>query len=529
MLLVSGIRIPLEEPNEAAFEKACASLKITGSDVRSWKLRRLSYDARRKAVTKVCSIVLDLHNPKAELELVRREKSVSPFSSLVFDPKPGKEPLRSRPVIVGFGPAGIFAALALAEHGYKPVVLERGQDADSRRESIERFFSSGILDANSNVQFGEGGAGMFSDGKLTTRTNDALCEYVLRVLTDYGADKRILYEAKPHIGSDLIGDIAGRLRERIIELGGEVRFGSRVEDISVRAGRFFSLTVNRERFSADIAVFATGHSARDVISFLINRGVHVSAKSFAVGLRIEHLQSEIDSSLWGKNAGNPLLPKGEYALSTTFDGRAVYTFCMCPGGSVVAAASDRGELVVNGMSLSERDGRNANSAVVAAVDESDFGGNPLHSTAFQAEIEQAAFRMGGGLFAAPASDVGNFLSGRGGLDSGRVEPSYPLGVTSSDLGKLLGVRLADAIRMGIMEFSEKIRGFDAKDAVLTGIESRTSSPVRVLRREDRQAVGVDNLYPCGEGAGYAGGIMSSAVDGLKTAAAIIERYKPPTG
>ncbi|MCL2538851.1 MAG: hypothetical protein FWE66_00790 [Oscillospiraceae bacterium] len=529
MLLISGIRISFEEPNEAAVEKACSTLNISDADISSFRLRKLSYDARHGTLTKVCSVILELRNPLDEKKLAGTIRNATLYSPVEFSLRPGKNPMDSRPVVVGFGPAGMFAALALAEYGYRPIVLERGQDADSRKEKVAQFYSSGTLDQNSNVQFGEGGAGLFSDGKLTTRTNDVLCDYVLRTFTEHGADDKIIYEAKPHLGSDVLADIVKRIRGRIIGLGGEVRFESRVDDIAVRAGRLVSLTTGRERIPVQLAIFAVGHSARDMTSLLMKRGADVTAKSFAVGLRIEHLQSDIDRSLWGKNAGNPLLPKGEYALSTTYGGRPVYTFCMCPGGSVVAAASGRGEVVVNGMSSSLRDGRNANGAVVASVDESEFGGDPLLCTAFQAGLEQEAYRMGGGLYAAPASDVGSFLGGKAGLKSGRVEPSYPLGVTAADLGKLLGPQLADSIRFGILEFSDKIRGFDSEDAILTGVESRTSSPVRVLRREDRQAIGIENLYPCGEGAGYAGGIMSSAVDGLRTAAAIIEKYRPAKG
>ena len=526
MLLITGVRIPFDEPNEAAAERARRMLSLARTDVRSWSLRRLSYDARHGGITKVCSLVFELYSAEAEQRLALRERGVSLFSHEEFKLKPGKEPLSSRPVVVGFGPAGMFAALTLAEHGYRPIVMERGQDVDGRNDKVRRFFSSGELDLNSNIQFGEGGAGAFSDGKLTTRVNDALCSRVLEVFAEHGAAGSILYEAKPHIGSDLLGGIIKSIRKRITELGGEIRFGCRVDDFGVRAGRLVWLSAGGDRVFTDAAVLAVGHSARDTASAMMRRGARLRAKSFAVGLRIEHLQSEIDRSIWGRHAGNPLLPRGEYALSTKVEGRPVYTFCMCPGGSVVAAASAAGEVVVNGMSASGRDGVNANCAVVAAVDEAEFGGDPLRSTDFQRSLEQAAFRLGGGSFAAPASDVGSFLAGKGGLNLDRVLPSYPLGVTACDLGGLLGVRIADALRMGVLEFSEKIRGFDAKDAVLTGVESRTSGPVRMLRKEDRQAEGIDNLYPCGEGAGYAGGIVSSAVDGIRTAASVIERYRP---
>jgi uncharacterized FAD-dependent dehydrogenase len=297
-----------------------------------------------------------------------------------------------------------------------------------------------------------------------------------------------------------------------------------VEDISVSSVALTSVTVNGERYFTDAAVFATGHSARDIFAMLAGRGAALSAKSFAVGLRIEHLQRDIDAALYGKHAGDARLPKGEYALSYDASGTPVYTFCMCPGGSVVAAASAKGGVVVNGMSSYKRGGVNANSAVVAAVDASMFSGDAFRAVAFQQDLERRAFLMGGGTYAAPASDVKSFLNNTGGLSVGRIEPTYPLGVTPCNLNELLGDSLSESLKYGLMAFSEKIRGFDADDAILTGVESRTSSPVRVLRNDDRQATVIRNLYPAGEGAGYAGGIMSSAVDGLKTAAAIIERY-----
>ncbi len=526
MLMVSGIRIPLNEENEAAIAEERELAGVSKENLRSAAIRKLSYDARHGSVSKVCSVVLDLKSADLEKRISDRVKSIVLVEQKPFRPKPGKEPLSGRPLVVGFGPAGIFSALALAEHGYRPIVLERGRDVDTRKADIERFFAMGTVDPKSNVQFGEGGAGTFSDGKLTTRINDPLCDYILNRLVEYGAPESILYEAKPHIGSDLLGSVVKRIRERIEELGGEVRFESLVEDISVSGGAFQALTVNGTKIFSGTAIFATGHSARETVALLHSRGAKVVAKSFAVGLRIEHLQEDIDRSLWGKHAGNPLLPKGEYALSTEVDGRPVYTFCMCPGGSVVAAASERGGVVVNGMSNRARNGKNANSAIVVGIDESDFSGDPFLAISFQQKLEEAAYLAGGKEYSAPASDVGSFLLGRKGLEVGRIAPSYPLGVREADLGALLGERIADPIRMGILAFSEKIRGFDSKDAILTGVESRTSSPVRIIRNENREAEGIQNLYPCGEGSGYSGGIMSSAVDGLKTAAMVIERYQP---
>ena len=525
--MISGIRIPLTEPNELAVERAVSALGLAPGELRSGQLRKLSYDARRHDIVKVCSVLLDIKDEKRARAIAKRESTAVFLEKQKFYPKMGKDTLKNRPVVVGFGPAGIFAAYLLAERGYRPLVFERGTDIECRTRDVELFIKSGKLNPDSNVQFGEGGAGTFSDGKLTTRINDPLCEYVLQLFVSFGAPQSILYEAKPHIGTDLLGDVVRRIRNRIIELGGEVRFSSGITDISVSSGRLTAVATAEEKIFTNVGILATGHSARDVFTILYNRGARLLSKPFAIGLRVEHLQDEIDRALWGREAGNPLLPKADYALSTQSEGRSVYTFCMCPGGSVAAATSERDAVVVNGMSRNARDGENANSAVVVSVGEEDFSSDPFAAIEFQRLIEKKAFLLGGATYAAPSSDMSSFLNSKTGLKIGNVEPSYPLGVMPANFDDLLGDRIANSLRLGILEFSEKIRCFDSANAILTGIESRTSSPVRVERRENREAVGIDGLFPVGEGAGYAGGIMSSAVDALKTAAQIIERYRPP--
>lgn len=526
MLLVTGIRIPLEEPDDSALERAAAQLGLKQSQIAEGRLYRLSYDARRAAVYKVCSVVLTLSDPAAERALRERHANVRVYEHAVPEPQVGNEPLRSRPVVAGFGPAGMFAAYLLAQYGYCPIVLERGGDIDTRAKRVSEFFTGGELDEQTNIQFGEGGAGAFSDGKLTTRIGDPLCRYVLETFVKHGAPSDILYKAKPHIGTDRLRPVVRAMREYIIRQGGEVLFHTPLDGITITGGRLRAVHQSDTRQAAEVLLLACGHSARDTFCMLRDAGLRLETKPFSVGVRIEHLQTDIDRALYGAAAGHPALPKGEYALSEKVGGRGVYTFCMCPGGTVVAAASERGGVVTNGMSRYARGGVNANSAVAVSVKTTDFA-DPFAAIEYQRALERAAFMAGGGGFWAPAQDVGSFLASRAGLKAGRIEPSYPRGVTGGDLASLLGGEIARCLRGGIVFFGKKLQGFDCPDAVLTGLETRTSSPIRVVREQgSRQAVGAEGLYPCGEGAGYAGGIMSAAVDGLKSALAIIARYRP---
>ncbi len=526
MLTVSGLRLALAEPDEAAVARALGLLGVSGDAVRQARLRRVSYDARHGGVCKVCSVAVELESPALEQQLAARTPGAAFSQRAPFRPVPGSEPLRARPVVIGFGPAGMFAALLLSEAGYRPLVLERGGAIERRVQSVGAFFAGGALDSECNVQFGEGGAGAFSDGKLTTRINDPLCDYVLETFVKFGAPADILYKAKPHVGTDKLREVVRALRLAVEKNGGEVRFGARVDDLLLRGGSLRAVVCGGAEIPAQAAVLCCGHSARDTFAMLRRRGLPLSAKPFSVGARIEHLQSDIDRAVFGRYAESPLVPRGEYALSArAADGRGVYTFCMCPGGTVVAAASEPGGVAVNGMSEYARDGKNANSAVVVSVLPEDFGGDPFAAVAFQRRLEQAAYEMGGGGFCAPAQDLQSLLDGRAGLRITRVEPSYPRGVCAGDFRALFGQALCGALVQGIRGMGRRLRGFDGGGALLTGVETRTSSPVRVARGEARTAPGADGLYPCGEGAGYAGGIMSAAVDGLKTAAAIIERYR----
>ena len=428
-----------------------------------------------------------------------------------------------RPVICGFGPCGMFAALILARSGARPIVLERGADADERVVAVEEYWRSGRLSEKTNVQFGEGGAGTFSDGKLLTRINDPFCSFVLEVFAAHGADPDILVNAKPHVGTDKLREIVKSIRREIISLGGEVHFLSELTSIETSSDcRTVKIGVNGEPSSiiTDALFLAVGHSARDTFATLSKSGVSMTAKPFSVGVRIEHLQSDIDKALYGDFCGHPCLPKGEYALSCRNGDRAAYTFCMCPGGTVVASASENGSIVTNGMSYAARDGKNANCAVAVSVNTDDFGNNPFSAMEFQSKIERKAFEICGGSGAAPIQTVGGFLGKTNGVPS-RVEPTYTGKTEVRSIADVFPRFVIDTLSFGLQNFDRKIRGFASDSAVLTAPETRTSSPVKLPRNEDRRAVGIPCIYTCGEGAGYAGGITSAAVDGIRSALAYL--------
>ena len=434
-------------------------------------------------------------------------------------------------VIVGGGPAGLFCALRLIESGYRPVILERGREVSVRRRDVAELNRNGRLDPDSNYAFGEGGAGTFSDGKLFTRSKKR-GDYnkALRTLVFHGADEAILYEAHPHIGTDRLPGIMTAIRRTITSCGGEVRFGSRVTELLLHGDAVAGVVCGGERIEARSVVLATGHSADDVYAMLHRQGVLLQAKPFAMGVRVEHPQALIDEIQY-HGAGREYLPAASYTLTAQVGGRGVYSFCMCPGGQVVASASEKGRVVTNGMSYHARSGRNANAAVVVSVGGEDFGNDPRKAIAFQRELEARAYAAGrpGGEYAAPAENIQSFLEGRGRLNIGRVQPTYDRGVVAADLGALLPTELADTLRAGLRAYERKIAGYTAPEAILTGLETRTSSPVRLKREENFECAQLAGLYPCGEGAGYAGGIMSAAVDGLRVARAIISRYSPAEG
>lgn len=494
------------------------ALGLNSTDVKEISVYKRSLDARKGRETSfVYSFLISLNNKAKEKSVAERRKAVFVeeqkfFPRCILDK-------RARIVIVGFGPAGMFAALTLARMGYKPLVLERGGSMEERVNAVESFWNGGPLNLTSNVQFGEGGAGTFSDGKLTTRIRDPLCKVVLSEFVNFGADKEILSLAKPHIGTDKIREIVVRLRKEIMRLGGEILFNSPLDGINIKNGKVISVFSNGKEIKTDKLILSIGHSARDTFELLLNKGVLLEPKPFSVGARIEHRQSDVDKSLYGNLAGDKRLPKGEYQLSKRFsDGSAAYTFCMCPGGYVVPSQNEEKTVLTNGMSLSSRNGDNANSAVVVSVSASDFGKNPLDGVKFAREIEKRAYRLTGG-YSAPCMSVKGFLQDSKDISTD-IKPTYSLGTRYTDFTKLFPSRIIRLMKEGLIDFSKKMNCFS--DGLLIGPETRTSSPVRIVRNSDMTAVGIQNLYPAGEGAGYAGGIMSAAVDGIKAAVMIME-------
>ena len=529
-LIVSGIRLIPDADEKEACAIAATELKRAGIPPAHihFSVYKKSVDARKKKdVRLVYSVAARFDAPrKLRLPLSCRY-TVTPLREDALETCYGDEISSVPPAVVGMGPAGLFCALLLAENGYAPILIDRGDCISARRQKHEEFVKFGILDTESNIQFGAGGAGTFSDGKLMTRVNDSAISYVLRRFYEFGAPEEILTAAKPHIGTDLLCGIVDRMLARIAELGGTVRYRCRMDDFSVRPDATLTLHTTDGDISCSAVVLATGHSARDTYAMLREKNFSIEAKPFSVGVRIEHLQSEIDCALYGDFAGHPKLGKGEYHLSDTASGRGVYTFCMCPGGQVIAAASETGGVVVNGMSEYARDGKNANSAVAVSVRPTDFDGTPEGAIAFQRMLEQAAFSAGGKDYCAPIQTVGDFLQGTYGSEPSKVLPTYRNGrVRLSQMDAIFPAFIREELRRGLLSFDRKLAGFASPEAILSGVESRTSAPVRILRTGDMTAFGNDRIYPCGEGAGYAGGITSAAIDGLRVAQHIMRRFAP---
>ncbi len=522
---------------EACTREALGILRCRRADIERVELRRKSIDARKKSnvhftlsalvhmAPEVDEADLLSHLPDRDRKRVRQDVADAPSFSNPVQAGPNED----RPVVVGAGCAGLFAALTLAEAGLRPILLERGDDAARRGEAVGRFNATGALDTDSNIQFGLGGAGTFSDGKLNTGTKNPLHRLVLNTLVQAGAPRDILWDAKPHIGSDILPDVVTELVARIERLGGTVRFRSHVtglllDDGGAIAGLALDGPDGGGSITATRIILACGHSARDVFEMLADLDVALQRKTFAMGVRIEHLQADIDRALYGAAAGHPALGAAPYSLVAHLpNGRSVFSFCMCPGGEVVAAASEEGGVVTNGASLHARDGRNANAALLVNITPEDLpGDDPLEGVRLQRACERAAFRIGGGDYRAPAQLVGDFLARRPSTGPGRVEPTYPRGVTWGTIDDALPPHVSKALREGIPLLGRKIHGYNDPEAVLTAIESRSSSPITIPR--DRQtciSVSTPGLYPCGEGAGYAGGIMSAATDGIRCAQSLI--------
>lgn len=523
-IFVPQVSVGLDMGDEVAISKAIKLLKLKKCDIKAANIAKKSVDARRKQNIKlVYTVCIELKSLEQEKIIADNNPGVRFKCSEKVEVVYGYEKLEGRPVVVGFGPAGILAAYMLAKHGYRPIVIERGEDVDSRVKRVEKFWNECVLDENSNVQFGEGGAGTFSDGKLVTRINDPLCEFVTMLFIKHGAPYDIRIKAKPHIGTDMLRKIIKSIRSEIISMGAEIRFMEKLESINFRGKRICSVVTNRDEIRTNAVVLAIGHSARDTFEMLLRNNIAIESKAFSVGVRIEHLQKNVDRALYGKFAGHPALPRGEYAYSHKVNGRCVYTFCMCPGGVVVPAASEVGGVVTNGMSEYARDGENANAALVVSVSKDDFGTSPLGGMYFQRNIEKLAFEMGDKPYAAPITNIGTYVHGLP-YKEGKIIPTYRCGTKISNIENIFPRFVNKMLKVGISKFDTKLNGFASKDAMITAPETRTSSPVRILRNSSFMSTSCESLFPCGEGAGYAGGIMSAAVDGIKVAIAVMSKF-----
>ncbi len=524
MIRVNNLRLGPEEPLALLRERAAKKLRVDPARIESVKLLRRALDAREKNdLHYVCHVAVALRGSERLLLQRAAGRDVCAFQETPYEIP--RAALSERPVVVGFGPAGMFAALVLARAGARPLVIERGREAEKRKAAVDAFRAGGTLDPECNVQFGEGGAGTFSDGKLNTGTHDRRISWVLEQFALHGAPESVRYDAKPHIGTDILIHVVQNIRREIQALGGEVRFETKLTGLHLADGALTGVRVRSPEGEATIPctrlILALGHSARDSFEMLHAAGVPMEPKAFSMGVRIEHRQEDVDRSQYGRARGN--LPAADYSLNVHLpDGSSAYTFCMCPGGEVIAAASEEGGVVTNGMSYSARDGQNANAALLVTLHPEDFPERDvLSGMRWQRQIERAAFLAGGGNYRAPAQLAGDFLAHRKSEAPGRVQPSYRPGVTWTELHAVLPQRITRVLEQALPALGQKLRGFDDPEAVLTAPETRSSSPVRILRGKDCRSP-IRGLYPCGEGAGYAGGITSAAVDGMRCAEAVLQ-------
>ena len=534
-VMIPALRRSLDDTEDSFRLSAARQLGVDPKEMGELRILRQAVDARKKGdVFFSVHVVAELPARAARRVLADKNRHAQLWQPMeALSSVQGEKPLNGRVVVVGMGPGGLFAGWLLAREGYSPLVIDRGKAIDQRVRDVEQYWLTGRADPESNPLFGEGGAGTFSDGKLTARSKDPRCATVLDAFLACGAPGEIGVLSKPHVGTDRLREVVQNLRGQIVSLGGEVRFSTRLERIHMQNGRLQAVTLIQngvpERVDCAALILAIGQGARDTYRYLFDSGFAMAPKPFAVGVRAEHPQSLINESQYGAFARHPKLGAADYKLTAQAGGRGVYSFCMCPGGLVVGAGAGTGQMVVNGMSNFDRAGENANAALVVQVFPEDFGGGALDGMAFQQRLEQAAWDLGGGEGVAPACRLEDFLAERGTARFGVVRPTFRPGVTGADLSRCLPSFVSSALREALMTFARQIRGFDLPDAVLTAVESRTSAPVRLLRGEDGQSISHPGVYPVGEGAGYAGGIVSSAVDGLRAAEAIISQFRPGTG
>ena len=530
MIRLTEIKLPLNHAPEDLTTAITTKLKISAEQMASFVMFKRGYDARNKRnIQLIYTLDITLTDSGLANDLLLQFESdnhvkATPDTSYKYVGEAPKD-LTERPIVIGFGPCGLLAGLTLAQMGFKPIIIERGNEVRQRTKDTFGFWRQRKLNTESNVQFGEGGAGTFSDGKLYSQVKDPN-HYGRKVMTEFvkaGAPEEILFVSKPHIGTYKLVTMVEKMRAEIIELGGEVRFATRVDDLHITDSKVTGVTLNSgETLKTNHVVLAVGHSARDTFQMIHDKGVYIEAKPFSIGFRIEHKQSVIDKARFGDNAGNDILGAADYKLvHHCKNGRSVYSFCMCPGGTVVAAASEEGRVVTNGMSQYSRNERNANSAIVVGIDpERDYPNHPLAGIDLQRQLETLAFELGGKNYNAPAQTIGDFLKGKPNSELGDVNPSYTPGITLTDLSKALPDFAVDAIREAIPAFNKKIQGFSSDDGLLTGVETRTSSPISIKRNKDFQSINTKGLFPAGEGAGYAGGILSAGIDGIKVAEAV---------